>query len=233
MTAPSGGGRPGDGARSPMSSVLERPEAAQGGARPEPRPRPLGEIFPQGGSANRGRELQGTWRAFCQDMAGAVQARARSRPLAAGDRLCDRRTRAQLFPHARRHAHQLRTAPPGGRASRPSTARAKAGRGAGVVRRRAGEGALAGRRAAACAGASRARSRLRGAAVAAGQRTAARRGGLRSPAGARARTGAGSPELMAARRGRAGDRRGRSTMRSASAPNRCRRKRASGWRRWR
>ena len=72
MTAPSGGGRPGDGARSPMSPVLERPEAAQGGARPEPRP--LGEIFPQGGSAHRGRELQGTWRAVCQDMAGAVQA---------------------------------------------------------------------------------------------------------------------------------------------------------------
>ena len=76
MTAPSGGGRPGDGARSPMSPVLERPEAAQGGVRPEPRP--LGEIFPQGGNANRGRELQGTWRAFCQDMAGAVQA-ARAR----------------------------------------------------------------------------------------------------------------------------------------------------------
>jgi type IV secretory pathway ATPase VirB11/archaellum biosynthesis ATPase len=81
MTAPSGGGRPGDGARSPMSPVLERPEAAQGGARPEPRP--LGEIFPQGGSANRGRELQGTWRAFCQDMADAVQValdRGRSPP---------------------------------------------------------------------------------------------------------------------------------------------------------
>src|SRR5258708_24641122 len=81
MTAPSGGGRPADGARSPMSRVLERPEAAQGGARPEPRS--LGEIFPQGGNANRGRELQGTWRAFCQDMAGAVQAaleRGRSPP---------------------------------------------------------------------------------------------------------------------------------------------------------
>lgn len=85
MTAPSGGGRPGDGARSPMSPVLERPEAAQGGARPEPHhgPRPLGEIFPQGESAHRGRELQGTWRAFCQDMAVAVQAaldRGRSPP---------------------------------------------------------------------------------------------------------------------------------------------------------
>src|SRR5258708_12217322 len=81
MTAPSGGGRPADGARSPMSRVLERPEAAQGGARPEPRS--LGEIFRQGGTANRGRELQGTWRAFCQDMAGAVQAaldRGRSPP---------------------------------------------------------------------------------------------------------------------------------------------------------
>jgi type IV secretory pathway ATPase VirB11/archaellum biosynthesis ATPase len=81
MTAPSGGGRPGDGTRSPMSPVLERPEAAQGGARPEPRP--LGEIFPQSGSAHRGRELQGTWRAFCQDMAGAVETaldRGRSPP---------------------------------------------------------------------------------------------------------------------------------------------------------
>jgi type IV secretory pathway ATPase VirB11/archaellum biosynthesis ATPase len=81
MTAPSGGARPGDGARSPMSPVLERPEAAQGGARAEPRP--LGEIFPQGGNAHRGRELQGTWRAFCQDMAGAVQTaldRGRSPP---------------------------------------------------------------------------------------------------------------------------------------------------------
>jgi hypothetical protein len=68
-----------------MSPVLERPEAAQGGARPEPHhgPRPLGEIFPQGESAHRGRELQGTWRAFCQDMAVAVQAaldRGRSPP---------------------------------------------------------------------------------------------------------------------------------------------------------
>src|SRR5438105_11273768 len=85
MTAPSGGGRPLDGARSPMSPVLERPEAAQGGARPEPRdgPRPLGEIFPPGGNAHRGGELQGTWRTFCQDMAGAVQAaldRGRSPP---------------------------------------------------------------------------------------------------------------------------------------------------------
>src|SRR5436309_1897073 len=58
MTAPSGGGRPGDGIRAPMSPVLERPEGGQGGARPEPaRPEPksLGEIFPQGGNADRGR----------------------------------------------------------------------------------------------------------------------------------------------------------------------------------
>src|SRR5260370_10772228 len=85
MTAPSGGGRPGDGARSPMSPVLERPEAAEGGARPEPQhgPRPVGDIFPPGGNAHRGRELQGTWRAFCQGMAGAVQTaldRGRSPP---------------------------------------------------------------------------------------------------------------------------------------------------------
>jgi len=85
MTAPSGGGRPGDGARSPMSPVLERPEAGQGGARPEPHheARPLGEIFPASGNAHRCRELQGTWRAFCQDMAGAVMSaldRGRSPP---------------------------------------------------------------------------------------------------------------------------------------------------------
>jgi pilus assembly protein CpaF len=55
-----------------MSPVLERPEAAQGGAPVEPRS--LTDIFPQRDNANRGRELQGTWRAFCQDMAGAVQA---------------------------------------------------------------------------------------------------------------------------------------------------------------
>src|SRR5438874_883700 len=86
MTAPSGGGRPGDGIRAPMSPVLERPEGGQGGARPEPaRPEPksLGEIFPQGGNADRGRELHGTWRTFRQDMDGAVQAaldRGRSPP---------------------------------------------------------------------------------------------------------------------------------------------------------
>src|SRR5437899_4523139 len=86
MTAPSGGGRPGDGARAPMSPVFERPEGGQGGARPEParaEPRSLGEIFPQNGNADRGRELHGTWRDFCQDMDGAVQTaldRGRSPP---------------------------------------------------------------------------------------------------------------------------------------------------------
>src|SRR5262245_26425506 len=81
MTAPSGGGRPADGARSPMSPVLERPEAGQGGASAEPRS--LGEIFPQGANAERGRELQGTWRAFGQDMNNAVRSaleRGRSPP---------------------------------------------------------------------------------------------------------------------------------------------------------
>ena len=81
MTAPSGGGRPLGGARSPLGPVLDRPEAGQGGARPEPRS--LGNIFPPGGNGDRGRELQGTWRAFCQDMTGAVQAaldRGRSPP---------------------------------------------------------------------------------------------------------------------------------------------------------
>src|SRR5262249_56547670 len=57
-----------------------------GGARPEParaEPRSLSEIFPQNGNADRGRELHGTWRDFCQDMDGAVQAaleRGRSPP---------------------------------------------------------------------------------------------------------------------------------------------------------
>src|SRR5260370_42519800 len=72
MPARGGGGRRGEGAGPPMSPVLERPEAAQGGAPAEPRS--LTDIFPQRDNANRGRELQGTWRAFCQDMAGAPQA---------------------------------------------------------------------------------------------------------------------------------------------------------------
>lgn len=81
MIAPSGGGRPLGGARSPLSPVLDRSEAGQGGARPEPRS--LGDIFPSGGNGDRARELQGTWRTFCQDMTGAVEAaldRGRSPP---------------------------------------------------------------------------------------------------------------------------------------------------------
>src|SRR5215472_11396001 len=81
MTAPSGGSRPLGGARSPLSPVLDRPEAGQGGARPEPRS--LGDIFPPGGNGDRGRELQGTWRAFCQEMTDVVSAaldRGRSPP---------------------------------------------------------------------------------------------------------------------------------------------------------
>jgi len=86
MAAPSGGGRPGDGARAPMGPVFERPEGGQGGARPEParaEPRSLAEIFPQNGNPDRGHELHGTWRDFCQEMDGAVQAtleRGRSPP---------------------------------------------------------------------------------------------------------------------------------------------------------
>ncbi len=59
----------------------DRPESGQGGASAEPRS--LGEIFPADVGADRGRELQGTWRAFCQDMTAAVQsalARGRSPP---------------------------------------------------------------------------------------------------------------------------------------------------------
>jgi pilus assembly protein CpaF len=51
--------------------VHDRPESGQGGASAEPRS--VGEIFPAGGGTDRGRELQGTWRAFCQDMAVAVK----------------------------------------------------------------------------------------------------------------------------------------------------------------
>lgn len=53
-----------------MSSVLERPESEAS----RPRPRPLDQIFPLRGDANRGREMQATWRSFCRDRATAVKA---------------------------------------------------------------------------------------------------------------------------------------------------------------
>jgi len=69
MTALSGGERLED-ERSPLNSVLERPDAADA-----PRAaRSLDEIFPLRGDATRGRQMQETWRAFDSEMEGAVQA---------------------------------------------------------------------------------------------------------------------------------------------------------------
>ena len=70
MTALSGGDRH-DNEPSPMSSVLERPNATGGEERPGPRP--LDQIFPLRGDASRGRQMQETWLAFCADMAVAVR----------------------------------------------------------------------------------------------------------------------------------------------------------------
>lgn len=71
MTALSGGDRRGD-ASSPMSSVLERPDASDSGARAPARP--LDQIFPPPADASRGPQMQETWTAFCSEMDGAVQA---------------------------------------------------------------------------------------------------------------------------------------------------------------
>ena len=54
-----------------MSPVLERSGATSGGARPEPRS--LDKIFASLNDAARGRELQGTWVAFCREMDGPVR----------------------------------------------------------------------------------------------------------------------------------------------------------------
>jgi type IV secretory pathway ATPase VirB11/archaellum biosynthesis ATPase len=52
-----------------MSSVARRPESSAAAARP----RPLEQIFPLRGDANRGREMQATWRSFCRDRSPAVK----------------------------------------------------------------------------------------------------------------------------------------------------------------
>jgi Flp pilus assembly CpaF family ATPase len=52
-----------------MSTVAERPASAANA-----RPRPLEQIFPLRGDANRGREMQATWRSFCRDRSAAVKA---------------------------------------------------------------------------------------------------------------------------------------------------------------
>lgn len=79
MTALSGGDRRGDAA-SPMSSVLERSEAAGRGPRVEPRP--LDRIFPLLADAARGAQMRETWLAFAEMMpaVGAAIDTSRSPP---------------------------------------------------------------------------------------------------------------------------------------------------------
>jgi len=69
MTALSGGGRPTVGEHESMSTVAKRPQSTAAAARP----RPLEQIFPLRGDANRGREMQATWRSFCRDRSPAVK----------------------------------------------------------------------------------------------------------------------------------------------------------------
>jgi hypothetical protein len=70
MTALSGGSRPTVGAHDFMSTVFGRPESNAAAARP----RPIEQIFPLRDDANRGREMQATWRSFCRDRFSAVKA---------------------------------------------------------------------------------------------------------------------------------------------------------------
>jgi len=67
MTAFGGGGRP-NGHPNPLSSRSDLP--AEGGPG---QPRPLDQIFPLRGDANRAREMQATWRSFCRDRLEAVR----------------------------------------------------------------------------------------------------------------------------------------------------------------
>ncbi|MBN9088195.1 MAG: Flp pilus assembly complex ATPase component TadA [Reyranella sp.] len=67
MTAFSGGGRP-NGHPNPLSARSDLP--VEGGPA---QPRPLDQIFPLRGDANRGREMQSTWRSFCRDRLEAVR----------------------------------------------------------------------------------------------------------------------------------------------------------------
>jgi len=73
MTAFGGGGRPSGGIPNLVSSVADS-AAGDGGAGL----RPLDQIFPLQGDANRGREMQAemqaTWRSFCRDRLEAVRA---------------------------------------------------------------------------------------------------------------------------------------------------------------
>src|SRR5690242_775919 len=84
MTAMSSGGRP-SGIPNPLSSASERPHADQSRHRDESRacdesrvrddarPRPLDQIFPMHGDANRPGEMQSAWRSFCRDRLEAVR----------------------------------------------------------------------------------------------------------------------------------------------------------------
>jgi Flp pilus assembly CpaF family ATPase len=67
MTAFGGGGRT-TGHPNPLSASSDPP--AEGGPG---QPRPLDQIFPLRGDANRGREMQATWRSFCRDRLEAVR----------------------------------------------------------------------------------------------------------------------------------------------------------------
>lgn len=67
MTAFSGGGGP-NGHPNPLSARSDPP--AEGGPG---QMRPLDQIFPLRGDANRGREMQATWRSFCRDRLEAVR----------------------------------------------------------------------------------------------------------------------------------------------------------------
>ena len=68
MTAFGGGGRPTDGVPNSMTPALDR-IVGHGDAGP----RPIEQIFPLRGDANRGRELQTTWHSFCRDRLEAVR----------------------------------------------------------------------------------------------------------------------------------------------------------------
>src|SRR5436190_3211003 len=68
MTAFGGGGRPTDGVPNSMTPALDR-IVGHGDAGP----RPIEQIFPLRGDANRGREMQTTWHSFCRDRLEAVR----------------------------------------------------------------------------------------------------------------------------------------------------------------
>lgn len=67
MTAFGGGGRP-NGHPNPLNAGIDSPTEGGPG-----QPRPLDQIFPLRGDANRGREMQATWRSFCRDRLAAVR----------------------------------------------------------------------------------------------------------------------------------------------------------------